>query len=87
VSTQVTRSSATVLQSSARIQRSVRMATMSRAFVQQERSSIPQKMIAKSIDVRSEAKPAKQARTLLEIAFVAAPILAGADKFFNVMTD
>ena len=63
------------------------MATMSRAFVQQERSSIPDKMIAKTIDVRGEIKPAKQAFSLLKWGFVAAPILAGADKFLNVMTN
>ena len=64
--------------------------TTSRAFdptTRNERSSIPEKSIAPAIELRPELVAERQARTLLQWAFVAAPILAGADKFLNVMTD
>lgn len=61
--------------------------TTSRAFDPTQRSSIPEKIIAPAIELRPELAHHRQATSILKLAFVAAPILAGADKFFNVMTD
>jgi hypothetical protein len=49
-------------------------------------AALRQQELAATNDVRTEA-PSYQAYRILQAAFVAAPILAGLDKFFNVLVD
>ena len=49
-------------------------------------SALRQQEIAATADVRTDT-PSYQAYRVLQAAFVAAPILAGLDKFFNVLVD
>jgi hypothetical protein len=63
------------------------MATTTMTTQDLSRSSIPEKSIKKPLDLTLEPAPISSAYRLLHIGFTIAPILAGADKFLNVMTD
>jgi hypothetical protein len=49
-------------------------------------TALRQQELAATADVRADA-PSYQAYRILQAAFVAAPILAGLDKFFNLLVD
>ena len=63
------------------------MATMTMTTKDLTRASIPEKSITKPLDVTSEPAAISTAYRLLHLGFSIAPIVAGADKFLNVMTD
>jgi len=42
---------------------------------------------AASVEARTKSKPSEQAYRILHLGFTIAPILAGLDKFFNLLTD